>query len=144
MDLAVVKHFSGVLVPDQPPDEEFVRRLKTGEVLTAEFKRVRNGGHHRKLHVLLTLMYQNQERFQNWEDMMVDVKVKAGHYRHHVTAAGEVVYIPESYSYRAMGQEQFEPFYSRIVDIALTDPTYLHGMSAHVLEREIQRRLNFA
>lgn len=144
MELALVKHHGGVLVPDGPLDEAFVSRLKSGDVLTAEFKKVRNGAHHRKLHVLLTIMYQSQERFANWRDMMIDVKVKAGHYSHHITQDGNVVYIPRSYSYREMGQEDFEPFYTRIVDIALTDSTYLHGMSADVLEREINRRLNFA
>lgn len=144
MDLAVVKHFSGVLVPDGPPDEEFVRRLRTGDVIVGKFTKPRNGGHHRKLFALLTLMYESQERFPNMTAMLVDLKVKTGHYDHHVTPAGEVVYVPRSISYGEMDQSAFEPFYSRVVDLALADPTYLRGMSADALANEINRRLNFA
>lgn len=110
VDLAVVKHFSGVLVPDGPPDQEFIARLRTGEVLTGQFKKPRNGAHHRKAFALLTIMWQRQDRFPTFTHMLMDVKVKLGHYDHYITESGEVVYLPRSISYREMGQEEFEPF----------------------------------
>ena len=141
--LALVKHQSGILIPANDECIERIERVPVGEVLVGEFKKARNGGHHRKLFALLGIMFDNQGRFANREDMLVDVKVKCGHYREYITNVGEVVYVPKSIAYGEMDQVDFEAFYPKVVQLSLTDPTYLRGLSIEELDREISRRLLF-
>lgn len=143
VELALVKHGSGILVPDRAPDEEFVRKMKMGEVIVGDFKKPRNGAFHRKAFALCQIMFDSQERFPTMDAMLRDIKIKTGHYDHYITSDGEVVYCPRSISYREMDAHAFDEWYPKLVDLALKDPIYLRGMDADALEEELQRRLNF-
>ena len=108
---------------DQAEWAKFRRRLETmrpGAYLRFEWSTPRNGAHHRKFFALLQLIAENSETYNTTEKALVGVKLTAGLFdlmAHPVT--GEIIQIPRSVSFEAMGQEDFEAFYSNAIDAVL-------------------------
>ena len=108
---------------DQAEWAKFRRRLETmrpGAYLRFEWSTPRNGAHHRKFFALLQLIAENSETYNTTEKALVGVKLAAGLFdlmAHPVT--GEIIQIPRSVSFEAMGQEDFEAFYSNAIDAVL-------------------------
>lgn len=108
---------------DQSAWAKFRRRLETmrpGAYLRFEWSTPRNGAHHRKFFALLQLIAENSETYNTTEKALVGVKLAAGLFdlmAHPVT--GEIIQIPRSVSFEAMGQEDFEVFYSNAIDAVL-------------------------
>lgn len=108
---------------DQAAWAKFRRRLETmlpGAYLRFEWSTPRNGAHHRKFFALLQLIAENSETYNTTEKALVGVKLAAGLFdlmAHPVT--GEIIQIPRSVSFEAMGQEDFEVFYSNAIDAVL-------------------------
>ena len=108
---------------DQAAWAKFRRRLETmlpGAYLRFEWSTPRNGAHHRKFFALLQLIAENSETYNTTEKALVGVKLAAGLFdlmAHPVT--GEIIQVPHSVSFEAMGQEDFEAFYSNAIDAVL-------------------------
>lgn len=108
---------------DQEAWAKFRRKLETmqpGAYMRFEWSTPRNGAHHRKLFALLQLIAENSETYNTAEKALVGVKLAAGLFdlmAHPVT--GEIIQIPKSISFEAMGQEEFETFYSNAIDAVL-------------------------
>jgi len=44
LELQLIKHYTGILIPATPETSDILQsKIKLGDVLVAEFKRVRNG-----------------------------------------------------------------------------------------------------
>lgn len=60
--LQLIKHHSGILIPATPETSEILQsKIRLGDVLVAEFKKVRNPAFHRRFFALLNL------GFEYWE-----------------------------------------------------------------------------
>lgn len=105
---------------DQDAWSKFRRRLETmkpGKWLRVEFSSPRNGRHHRKLMALLQLVAENSETYNTVEKALIAVKLVTGHFDLMADPkTGEIIQVPKSVSYEAMGQEAFEVFYSAAID----------------------------
>lgn len=105
---------------DQAAWAKFRRKLETmqpGKWLRFEWSSPRNGKHHRKLFALLQMIAENSEVYDTTDKALVAVKLVTGHFD--VMAdpkTGEIVQIPKSISYEAMGQEDFDAWYSSAID----------------------------
>lgn len=110
----------GATPADQDAWSKFRRRLETmkpGKWLRFEFSSPRNGRHHRKLMALLQLVAENSETYNTVEKALVAVKLVTGHFDLMADPkTGEIVQVPKSVSYEAMGQEDFDVFYSAAID----------------------------
>ena len=108
---------------DQAEWAKFRRRLETmrpGAYLRFEWSTPRNGAHHRKFFALLQLIAENSETYNTTEKALVGVKLAAGLFdlmAH--PATGEIIQVPRSVSFEAMGQEDFEAFYTNAIDAVL-------------------------
>ncbi|EAT6369390.1 DUF1367 family protein [Salmonella enterica] len=61
-ELQLIKHHSGILIPATPETSEILQsKIRLGDVLVAEFKKVRNPAFHRRFFALLNL------GFEYWE-----------------------------------------------------------------------------
>lgn len=61
-ELQLIKHHTGILIPATPETSEILQsKIKLGDILVAEFKRVRNPAFHRRFFALLNL------GFEYWE-----------------------------------------------------------------------------
>jgi len=100
-------------------DHELCKRYKNEDVIECEVRTARNPKHHRKFFVMVNFIFRNQEKFENITDLLIEIKLRTGHYKEHVTARGKLVYIPKSISFAKMDQREFEAFYDRALDVII-------------------------
>lgn len=115
----LAKFDSGYLIPYSEDSVREYEKLKAGQEYLVEVKQARNPGHHRKAMKLLTDVFNNQEKYDNFDDLLIEFKLCTGWYKEHITMKGQVVYTPKSISFSQMDQTAFEEFYSRAIDVAI-------------------------
>ena len=110
----------GATPADQEAYGKFRRRLETmapGKWLRLEWSSPRNGPHHRKFMALVQLVTENSETYDTVPKALVAIKLAAGYFDPAIDPrTGEIVPVVQSISYDAMGQEDFEAFYSAALD----------------------------
>ena len=114
----LMKMSNGYLIPSSSDSVENYEKLKEGQEYNVEVKRARNPQFHRLCFSLIKAMYDNQERFDNFEAFRTELKILCGHYEEYITAKGEIVYIPKSWAFSEMDDLQFHEAFERIKDIA--------------------------
>lgn len=109
------------LVPSLEEDKDKASKIKHGEVIQVEFKRIRNPKFHKKYFALLQIVAEYDDRYDTVNDVLLVMKLKLGHYRTIVNTDGRVIYVPKSISFGSMEQIDFEDFYSRTINKILSD-----------------------
>jgi hypothetical protein len=109
----------GVLVPSLPEDEEKMTKWANDQILEVVIKKPRNPKFHRKFFALINLVFTNQDRYKIVDDLLIEIKIRVGHYKEHIDIHGEVIYIPKSISFERMEEMEFEVFYNRTIDVIL-------------------------
>ena len=117
MDIFLVKMQSGVLAPFDDADAQRMAKIKTNEVVRAEITKPRNLLFHKKFMALVRLVFENQERYNSIEDLLVEFKLKVGHYKEHITTDGKIVYVPKSISFSQMDEYEFNEFYNKALNV---------------------------
>lgn len=126
-------------MPDDDSTVDQLQKLKAGEVVRVEYKRPRNVQFHRKFMALVNLVFDNQDKYANREDLLTELKLQVGHYEEHITLGGKVIYQPKSISFASMDNDEFSTFYSKVVDVVLRffltdmEEDELHNMVDSVL-----------
>ena len=120
MKLTFIKTQNG-LIPDGDDTREILNKVKNGDGVILDYKPKRNIFFHRKAFALLNLVLANQNRYTNINDLLVEFKLKAGHYQEHLTTKGKIIYIPKSISFAEMDELEFSDIYNKFIDIALRD-----------------------
>lgn len=134
MKLLFIKSQGGVLIPADAECIENMQKVKNNETIMIEYKPKRNIFFHRRAFALLNLVLANQNRYTNINDLLVEFKLKAGHYQHHLTTKGKIIYIPKSISFAEMDELEFSDIYNKFIDIALRD---FVSISKEDLEQQI-------
>lgn len=106
----------GTLRPADEKAAELLRGMPMGEVVRVKITRPRNVAHHRKFFALLNLVYQNQERYESLEHLLVALKISVGHFETVVMPSGQIIYTPKSIAFHNMDQGQFEQFYNLCIE----------------------------
>ncbi len=119
-----------------------MRGLTVGEIITVEMKRPRNPNHHRLYWALVTLVWQNQERYPTPEDLHAALKISAGLRTQVTLPDGTIGFIPGSIAFHKMDQTQFSAFYNRICD--LIAKYFLPGVTSEELKAEVQQMTGIA
>ncbi len=158
-ELTLVKGTDLMLIPVSDDDQTFVRQLKTGQVIRAQFRKSRNPHFHRKFFALLKLGFdyfepepcrmmstgqlftpeKNFDEFRRW------VTVRAGFYDVIGYPDGGVRVRARSLKFSSMSQEVFEQLYSAAVDVLLhfvLSPG--RGWSREKVDDLVERVINFA
>lgn len=110
-----------IIRPATENDEAKLRRIPVGDLLPVHIRKPRNAGLHRKFFALVKLISENSPRYDSLEAAILELKIRAGHYREHITLDGEVVFLPKSIAYEEMEQADFEIFFERCVEIACSE-----------------------
>lgn len=121
-----------------PADEEtrlLGKKYKLGEVYKADVTKPRSYLHHKLCMALLSLTYQNQERYTNFESFRKAVAMAAGHCEELHTLDGEVLKLPGSLSYDALDEVEF----TQVMAAMMTVCAGILGLSAPELEAEVSR-----
>ena len=127
-ELALLKTPAG-FVPATDQDAESIQRIKTGSVIRADFKKIRNPRYHRKFFALLNLAFDSWEPPEqehkgmpvqkNFERFRKDLVIAAGFYDAVANINGEVRAEAHSISFAKMGEVEFNQVYSKVCDVVL-------------------------
>lgn len=113
------EHYRKTLSGFEPVSQaarEFHAKTKLGKVVELQGRRPRNPDHHRKFFALLSLVADNNEQFSGPEDVLVAVKAALGRGRWlELEGATKPIFMPDSISFSAMSQNEFEAFYDAAV-----------------------------
>ncbi|MDX8383951.1 MAG: DUF1367 family protein, partial [Ghiorsea sp.] len=107
-DIFLTKSQGGQFVAASQQDYALMKAWRVGDVIKAKMSKPRNGGHHRKAWALINFIFDNQSIYNEINDLMVEIKLKTGHYEEHITTKGVMIYVPRSLAFSSMGQEEFD------------------------------------
>lgn len=119
MKLFLQNTISG-LIPLYPADQDEKRKLKLGVTYEADIRAPRNLGFHKKFFALLNVGHENTKLDMPFDTYRKYMTVKAGFFTAYQTPKG-IYYDPDSISFAAMEQDDFENVYSRVLDKIIED-----------------------
>jgi hypothetical protein len=120
----------------------FFGKTKLGQLVTLDGRRPRNLKFHRKFFALIDYVFSNQDRYANKEDLRVELELKAGSYREHVTTKGKLVYVPKSIAFDKMDDVEFEQLYNRVIDVVLKH--FVRGDTKENIDEQVNNILGYA
>lgn len=132
----------GSLRPVDDAGEQILSGIANGDLVMVEVKRPRNIQHHRLYWALVTLVWQNQERYPTAEDLHEAIKISVGLRTQITLPNGETGYIPGSIAFHKMGQDEFSQFYDRVCDAIAKH--FLPGVTSDELKREVESMIGAA
>ena len=80
-----------------------------------EVKKSRNIKFHLKAFALFNLVFDNQERYTNLEDLRHDLTIAAGYYTERANLEGEVIREAQSIAFNKMDELAFGEYYDNII-----------------------------
>lgn len=122
------------LIPADYMGTEAIQRMKHGEAVRATVKRTRNVKHHRKFFALLSVVYDNQDRYATTEQLLIAVKIATGYYDECMIGP-KLVCIPRSIAFDKMPQDEFEQLYAKALELIVT--RIIPGTNKADLERQV-------
>ena len=153
MKVYLLKTISG-LIPSDAEAEEWFHKQKTGSVISAEVKQVRNPGFHKKMFALLNLAfeywnpgdvsseYKNPEK--NFDRFRRDITILAGYHHAVVRLDGSVRIEADSISFGSMDQETFDKLYQNVLTVVMKRIPVLDKMTKEEIDELVNKFLQFA
>jgi hypothetical protein len=150
--IALQKTMSGYVPCDQQ-SKEWDEKVKLGTVIHSDFKKMRNGGLHRKLFALLNLAFEYWEPGEinskygvpekNFERFRKDCIILAGYHELVIRLDGTTRIEAKSISFASMDNTEFEKLYNGVLNVILKRVNVLCDMSADDVNNLVNQVLNF-
>ena len=125
-DLVLMKTASGTLAPCDPEGAAYVSKMKLGQGIHGQFRKVRDLVHHRRMFALFglafdswepaVLEYKGQPVAKEFDRFRKDLTILAGHYNAVTSINGEVRLEAKSLSFGSMDDTEFETVYKSVLD----------------------------
>lgn len=132
-DVLLLKR-NGKLEASDPISAETLAGIRDGEQVRCKIGRARNGKHHRLYWALLSIVWQNQERFPTVESLHRAMKIATGLYDEY-EIGGKTVIALRSTDFTAMKQDEFAEYYDSVV--RLICERVIPGMSDEALKAQV-------
>ena len=139
------------LVPENTATGEWYGKLKLGQVVRGDFKKVRNYAFHRKFFALLNLAYEYWEPGEidtkwgkpqkHFETFRKNVIVLAGFGEPVFNIDGTFRVQAKSISFSSMDEHEFQQVYNAVLDVLMK--RILTGMNRDEVEQLTERFLEF-
>ncbi len=127
----------GALIPKSDLARHKLAKRAGESVLMPLPKRSRSLPYHRRAWAMLNAAVDAGAPFATAEALLVALKVRLGLYDLVVDAViGRVIYMPKSTDFSSMGQDEFQAFFDRAIDLICRD--YLHGASVEAFLNEFE------
>ena len=120
----LTKRADGALIPETEEDALMLEKMAHGATWCFSVHRERNAKHHRKFFSLVRVVWDNlpehlDDHYPDIEHLRYELTMKAGWFTTFTTTKSEKVYLPKSIAFDKMDQQEFDEFYSKIVDVVL-------------------------
>ena len=122
-------------VPADEPSMEIARKYKLGETYRADIVKPRSYRHHKLAFALLSLAYQNQERWPSFESFRKAVAMAAGHTEEIMLPDGEMVRAPASLNYDSLDEIEFTKVFGAMMTVCCD----ILGVTAPEIEAELSK-----
>lgn len=155
-EVVLVKTLGGALMPFDDASRELIAKLKTGQGVRADIKRIRNYKFHRKAFALFQLgfeawepsvsgeTYKGEPVAKDFERFRKDITILAGYRKAVFNARGEVRVEAESISFASMDETQFEIFFKTVLNVIWSRILRTAGYrSAEEVEAVLNQLLGF-
>ena len=106
----------------EPSDEialAYIKKLKPGADVEVDIRRPRNIKFHRKWMALAKVVFDNQEKYQDFEEFRKELTMLSGWWKEHHHASGKISYVAKSISFTNMEQEDFDKMFDKSIDVAI-------------------------
>ena len=133
--LYLKKTLTGFAPADEPSHEAW-KKYKLGDIYRGDVVKPRSYKHHKQIMALLTLTFENQDRYGDFESFRKAVAMAAGHTEELVTIHGEIVRLPASISYDALDEVEFTKIAGEMMTVCCS---ILGDIGADELQAEISR-----
>lgn len=156
MDLVLRKMPGYFLAPADEKTVENLQKLKVGQIIHGQFKRLRNPKFHQKFMALVRFLFDQWApgEFQDpcwkgvapeksFERFRKDLIILAGHYDASYRLDGSVRIEAKSVSFSNMDEEEFENLYSNIINVGL-QRVLPHGYNSEKVRSVIDQLLAFS
>lgn len=112
--------YSNKILPCSEFDYDVLLKVTKNHTVAIEIKKERNAKFHRKFFVLINLLFDNQESYQNIEDYRKDLLIASGFYEEKTNFfTGEMKLEAKSISFSNMDDLEFSEVYKKVIDTAL-------------------------
>lgn len=153
MQINLTKTLTG-LIPSDEETNTWFQKLKLGQVVAADFRKVRNPAFHRKLFALLNLGYSywNPGKInskygvpeKNFDRFRKDITILAGYHHSVVRLDGSVRIEADSISFAKMDSDTFEKLYNNVLTVILNKVTVLNTMTKDEVNTLVDKILTYA
>ena len=133
MSFYLIKNKSGVYSPMDEGDFEQSKSVGTGNVVKATAPR--NYLFHKKAMKLLSIGWENQDRYKSFEIYRKIKTMEAGYVDETFDKDGVIQLLPQSLSYDAMSAEKFNKWYQAVLDVIANDLS----LSTEKIKNEIDK-----
>lgn len=116
MYIYLVKQLNNTFKVAYDSDYEKLRHFPPNTPIKCKFEKERNIKLLKKYFALINLVFQNQERFKNKEELRKALQVSAGFYIVKYDLDGVEYKEPKSISFNRMEEEEFQNLYERVLD----------------------------
>lgn len=117
--LNLIKGHNLALKPADAQAEKYLTRVPFGESVVCKVNRPRNPGLHRKFFSLLSLVFENQERYSDFQTFRHEIVMRAGYFQEHHHLTGKVSYVAKSLAYESMDESEFEEVYDKVCGVII-------------------------
>lgn len=124
------------LVPADFLAEEWLHEIPEGKEVLIDWRKPRHPENHRHFFAILNLACEHLPDYPDVDSLLDALKIAVGHTRSVMKADGEVIFLPKSINFAALGEDAFKRFKNR----ALYVLTRILGFDATELLPEIDRR----
>jgi hypothetical protein len=136
MKFLVQKHL-GRLQPVDDVGQQYLAKIRQGDVFMCEIKLARNPRHHRLFWALCGLVADNSDRYGDAEQVAMALKIATGHVIPHINPAdGKTYWVPKSIAFHKMDQTEFGAFFDKCVDVVVRS-----GLIEGVTDAEVRAEL---
>lgn len=99
--------------------EDELNKMKTHDVIKVPYTKPRSPRNHRRWRALVNMVFLNQDRYETEKDLIVEIKLKAGHYSEHITTKGKIIYVPDSLAFDEIDEIEFKEFFEKAINSVL-------------------------
>ncbi len=113
-------------------------KFSNNDIVRADIKRPRHPGHHRKYFAMLGLVHEASnvsDLYATVDKLHQAIKGALGYYEDVRLPDGKVFQVVDSIAFENMGQDEFQAYYDRAVDLIVTQ--IVPNLDREDLEREV-------
>ena len=151
MKMNLIKTMWG-LIPEDLESKEKYDKIKSGAMVTADIKLIRNAAFLRKYFALLHIGFDNwtPEKInsdygapeKNFERFRKDTTILAGYYRVVIRVNGDARVEAKSISFANMEEEEFDKLYNATINVLLKH-IYKQSITQKELDNTVNQYLSF-